>query len=134
MHEALTLAGVAVAVVTFNDWVSLAVPFGTPSAKARTLLSRLHVYAGTSDAVALRYAHEILLRRTEARRVCMVLTDGRGQIDGIKRQIASGENLGLSTLGVGIQADISDVYPQSVNVWELDDLGRAALSQMKVAA
>lgn len=67
-------------------------------------------------------------------RVCIVLTDGLGDEYNVKRQIASGENLGLTTLAIGIESDISHVYPQSVNVWELSDLGRAALGQLKVAA
>lgn len=134
MYEALAHAGAQVTVVTFCDAISVAVPWGSTPAKARSLLRKARTGGGTQDYHALRYAHEMLLHRHEPRRVCIVLTDGLGDEYNVKRQIASGENLGLTTLAIGIESDISHVYPQSVNVWELSDLGRAALGQLKVAA
>ena len=134
IHEALTLAGCSVCVLTFNSTVSMSVPFGAPTVKARASLERVECFDGTNDSFAVRYGHEVLLHRKEARRVLMVLTDAGGQQDEVKVQIKAGEALGISTVGVGIQSDIAAVYKVGVNVWELEDLGRAALGQLKLAA
>ncbi len=134
IHEALTLAGCAVSVLTFNNTVSVAVPFGAPPVKARNALERVMCTEGTNDSFAVRYGHEVLLHRQESRRVLMVLTDAGGQQEEVKAQIKAGEALGISTVGVGIQSDVAAVYKVGVNVWELEDLGRAALGQLKLAA
>ena len=134
IHEALTLAGCSVCVLTFNSTVSMSVPFGAPAVKARAALERVECFDGTNDSFAVRYGHEVLLHRKEARRVLMVLTDAAGQQAEVIDQIKAGEALGISTVGVGIQANIDAVYRVGVNVWKLDDLGRAALGQLKLAA
>ena len=57
-------------------------------------------------------------------------------MDNMKAQIAAGEALGITTLGVGIGLDVSEIYGarNCVTVRNPKDLGTAAFSKMKMAA
>lgn len=134
IHEALTLAGCAVSVMSFHTTVAQVIPFGVNPVRAKTILPRVRLGGGTNDFQALMYAHEVLMHRPEERRVCMVLTDAGGQQDSVRHQIKSAEALGISTIGIGIQSRVGHVYSSSVDVFHLQELGTAALSQLKLAA
>jgi hypothetical protein len=66
--------------------------------------------------------------------VVFVLTDGYGHIEATRAQAISGENLGITTVGVGIGGDVSRVYTQSVVVENGGNLGDASFKQIKLAA
>ena len=63
-----------------------------------------------------------------------VITDGDGAKEDAKSQVEAGERLGITTIGVGIQYNVSDVYSNNVNVRTIEDLGSASFKQIKLAA
>lgn len=133
--DALASAEVEVGLLSFTGRVSIPAPIGTSPAKIRNLLSRLDADGGTAEDAAVRVGVDTLLARNEARRVLFILTDGVGAAAETARQLSkSAQNLGITVVGVGILADVADVYPQSVNVYNLSDLGNAVFSQIKLAA
>lgn len=137
LADTLTAAGVNVAVVTFDLQASVAVPFDSGR---RTVLDTITRIRGgeqyTDDWYALRLAHDLLLRRQEGRKVVFFISDGCGMIDSMRAQVQAGAALGITTLGVGIQLDVSDIYgaQNSITVHKPQDLGTAAFSRMKLAA
>lgn len=134
--DSLKAAQVEVAVVSFGDSVSTLVDFGAPAARIKQMVRRLVAVGSTNDFEAVRHAHGMLLRRPEARKVCIVLTDGDGHGMAVKRQCMSGQALGITTIGIGIgtQNSAEKWYTNPVKVANLSDLATTALSQIKVAA
>lgn len=133
--ETLTAAGVDVCVTAFADEVSIIKPWAMTSKKALTLLPRVHVFGGTNDSMALSHAHGLLLRHGAPRRVCFVLTDGDGNdVSATIAQVEAGQRLGITTIGVGILHGVGHVYPQSVRVNKLSDLGNLLFKHIKLAA
>jgi cobalamin biosynthesis protein CobT len=131
--DVLDRAGVSTAVLSFNHGTSLVKDWNERKALGLDALSRLTPSGGTNDFFAVRYAHKLLLQRREARKVCIVLTDGNGEPEATARQVQAGTNLGITTLGVGIELDVSRVYPQNIKVDNLADLGAASFKQIKLA-
>lgn len=137
LADTLTAAGVNVAVITFDRQASVAVPFDTSRRAVLDTVRR--IYGGeqhTNDWAAVRTAHDMLLQRHEARRVVFVVSDGCGHVDAMRAQIKAGETMGITTLGVGIALDVSDIYgaQNCITVRKPADLGTAAFSRMKLAA
>jgi cobalamin biosynthesis protein CobT len=132
--ETLHHAGVATAVLTFGNVVSMLKPFEMHYRKAFPLLERVKSGGGTNDAPALAYAHRLLYCRPEARKVAFVITDGVGDRDVTYEQAETGARLGVTTIGVGIQHDVSQSYPINVTVNSLADLGSVAFNKLKLAA
>jgi cobalamin biosynthesis protein CobT len=130
----LQRAGVAVALVTFGDVSSVAIPFNTPTPKALETLRRIDSGGSTNDYAALKQAHDMLLARPESRKVCFVLTDGNGAVDDAKEQVNAGTNLGITTIGIGMELDVSEVYPINITVNRLSTLATASLAKIKLAA
>jgi cobalamin biosynthesis protein CobT len=120
--------------LTFDNFTSLLVPFNTPVAKAKTIMKKFKTNGSTNDYFAIRYAHEQLLARPESRRVTFVLTDGRGNVDAVKKQIESGNRMGITTVGVGIGIDVSFVYDRHVNIMQIRELATASFKQIKLVA
>jgi len=81
----------------------------------------------------VRFSHEDLFRRPEERKILIVITDGQGDTVNTKEQIKSGERLGITTLGIGVELDVSDTYTQYVNIKDLQDLANASFKQIKLA-
>jgi hypothetical protein len=131
--ESLNAAGVATCVLTFANDTSVLKPWAMPVKKALGEIKGVRCGGSTNDYFAVRYAHELLLARSEARRVCFVITDGGGAYS-TALQVKSGQHLGLTTVGVGIGVDISDTYPQAVCIDDVSKLGEVAFSQIKLAA
>jgi Mg-chelatase subunit ChlD len=132
--ETLEAAGVKSAIVTFGSQVSLAAGFDTRAKAKVRVLERIGSGGSTNDYAAIRYAHDLLRGRPEARKVCFVLTDGDGNRQAARQQAQAGEALGITTIGVGIKHNVSGVYTQAVQVNDMADLGRVALGQIKLAA
>lgn len=132
--DTLSQAGVPTAVVTFNHSVSVFKPWNMPAKKTKGLLECVVTQGSTNDYAAVQYAHGMLLRRPEARRVCFVLTDGEGEPDATRAQCESGTRLGITTIGIGILQPVAHVYPNAVRVDNVNDLGTVAFTKLKLAA
>jgi cobalamin biosynthesis protein CobT len=131
--DTLSKAGVATSVVTFGCEVSLLKDFNVPYQRVRPMLERLQSGGGTQDFTALSYAHGLLLNRQEERKVCFFLTDGIGNADACREQALSGENLGITTIGVGIRSDVTHIYNNAVTIEKLEDMGTVAFDKLKLA-
>lgn len=132
--DTLNRAGVKTAVVTFAYETSVLKPFGMNVAQAKKRVLSLRMGGSTNDYFAVRYCHEMLLHRPEERKVLFVLTDGEGDTRETRQQVMSGERLGITTVGVGIQLDVSNVYPNNIKVADSNDLAGASFKQIKLAA
>ena len=118
-----------------NDLYRLRDFGSTPALKTRATLERIRTGGSTNDYAAIRLAHQMLLRHHATRRVAFVLGDGVGDRANASRQVRQGENLGISTIGIGIGYDVRSVYGAgSVRVDRPADLGRVAFQKMKGAA
>ena len=134
LAETLKAARVEVSIVAFGDCFSVVKGFNEPLNKATRAFNRIRNGGGTEDFAAVKLAHQLLLSHPAQRKVCFVITDGVGDTLNTNAQCVSGEALGITTIGLGIQHHVSAAYPQSVRVDNLADLGRAAFDKIKVAA
>jgi uncharacterized protein YegL len=132
--ETLDAAGVKTAVVCFGGQISVPKGFSKSAKQASTLLGTVKDGGGTNDYAALRYAHQMLAQRPERRKIAFVITDGYGKPDAVQQQVASGKALGVTTIGIGIGADVGWIYGQAVTVRDIADLGNASFKQIKLAA
>lgn len=130
----LEAAGVKTAVVAFGTTVSVPKGFSKNAKQASAALGRVKSGGGTNDYAALRYAHQMLALRPENRKIAFVITDGRGRPDEVRQQVESGKALGITTIGIGIKENISDIYGQAVAIDDIADLGNASFKQIKLAA
>jgi Mg-chelatase subunit ChlD len=130
----LEAAGVKTAVVAFGTSVSVPKGFAKNAKRASAELGRVSAGGGTNDYAALRYAHQMLALRPENRKIAFVITDGRGRPDEVRQQVKSGNALGITTIGIGIKENISDIYGQAVEIDDIADLGNASFKQIKLAA
>jgi len=131
--ETLEQARVSTAVFTFGDYVSMVKPFGMNVRKASQAIRQITTDGGTNDYFAIKYGHEMLYNRSESRRILFVITDGDGHVQEVKRQVHSGSQLGVTTIGIGIGVDVSNVYANSITVRNFSDLGNASFKQIKLA-
>lgn len=134
MLETLNAAGVKTAVVCFGSYISVPKGFNKSTKQASAQLKTVVQGGGTNDYTALRYAHQMLALRHERRKIAFVITDGRGNPCGVRQQVASGNALGLTTIGIGIKADVSDIYGNAVTVRDVTDIGSVSFKQIKLAA
>ena len=131
--DSLDRAQVATCLLSFNDETSVVKSWSDSKTKAIAALSKVNAESGTNDHFAVRYAHKLLAQRPEQRKVCIVLSDGCGRVVETARQVLEGEAMGITTVGIGIQSDVTKVYPQSVMVKDLSDLGAASFKSIKLA-
>lgn len=129
--DALHSAQVQTAIVTFGSNVALSVPFGTVPSKAKSIISQVSSDSSTNDFAAIKYAHDLLRQRREARKICFVITDGCGHRDATKQQCKSGESFDITTIGVGIGIPVGDVYPHAVWVQNASDLAKVSFGAIK---
>ena len=134
MLDTLNKAQVASAVLTFGSSASVLKDWVCPTVKAIAKLGAIDSGGSTNDYFAVRYAHEMLLHRTEQRKLVFVITDGEGNVEATSEQVKVGQRLGITTVGIGIKHDVSHVYPQSVKISDLADLGNESFKQIKLAA
>lgn len=132
--DTLQRAQVATCMLAFGSFTSVIKPFTEHATKAKARIARVRTGGSTNDYFAVRYAHKLLMSRPEQRKLCFVITDGQGKPDLLRKQIATGENLGITTIGVGIELDVGFVYPQSVQVNNAADLAAVSFKQIKLAA
>ena len=132
--DTLTRAGVATCVLTYGDYTAVLKPWDMNYKKANDLMTRIETGGGSNDYFAIRYGHGLLLQRTEERKVMFVITDGDGHRQRAREQAQRGERLGITTIGVGIQHNVSRVFDNNVHVETIADLGSASFKQIKLAA
>ena len=132
--ETLDAAGVKTAVLCFGTQISVPKGFNKNAKQASALLGTVKQGGNTNDYAALRYAHQMLAQRPERRKIAFVITDGFGKPDAVIQQVASGKALGVTTIGIGIGADVGWIYGQAVTVKDIADLGNASFKQIKLAA
>ena len=131
--DTLHKAQVQTCVLTFGSQTSVLKPFGQHPARCAQALRSIYSGGGTNDYFAVRYAHKLLLNRPEERKICMVITDGYGSVDRVRDQVQVGDRLGVTTIGIGIELDVSSIYKQSVNIQSAKDLGVVSFKQIKLA-
>jgi Mg-chelatase subunit ChlD len=134
LADSLKRAGAKVSILTFGDAVSVLKSFDDPSPKMLQRLALVRDGGSTNDYTAIRYSHQLLMNRPEERKVLFVLTDGVGDQQSARSQCLAGDNLGITTIGVGILENISDTYPQSIRINNVNELGTASFKQIKLAA
>ena len=134
MMDTLTRAGVSVCVMAFSDNTSIVKPFGMPLAQGKKRVMRLRECGSTNDYYGVKVAHDVLRVRPEERKVLFVITDGDGDMIATHSQVAAGERLGITTIGVGVQLNVSGVYPNNIHVEDAADIGKASFKQIKLAA
>jgi hypothetical protein len=132
--DTLGRAQVATAVLTFGTCVAVQKTFEMPSKKGIEALRHVADGGGTDDYFGVRYAHKLLLNRSEQRKICFVLTDGDGRTALCREQVEVGERLGITTIGLGIEHNVGHVYPQHASVQDLSQLGSVSFKQIKLAA
>lgn len=131
--ETLQKSQVATCVLTFGSSTAVIKPWGEHHVKVAPKLNSLRDGGGTNDYFAVRYAHKLLLGRPEERKIAIVITDGQGRPNYVREQCKAGARLGVTTIGIGIQLDVSSVYPNSVRVRTASDLGAVSFKQIKLA-
>ena len=134
MLDTLHKAGVKTMVVTFGGQASILKQWAMLVPRALEQISKVGSGSDTNDYAALRFSHEMLHGRPESRKVVFVITDGEGQKADVRAQCEAGVNLGITTIGVGIELDVSESYPVSVTVEDAANLGKVAFKQIKLAA
>jgi len=132
--DTLTRAGVKVSLHTFGSRTSVFKGFDEPLARGLSKLAHVSNGGDTNDYQAIRYAHEVLAYRPEARKAVFVITDGEGNAQAAAAQVKSGEALGISTVGIGIKHDVDHIYPKSICINSADDIGNVSFKQIKLAA
>jgi hypothetical protein len=132
--ETLRRAQVATSVVAFGDAPMVVKGFNTSVPKGLSNMSRMVDLGATNDYIAVRYAHSALLNRPEQRKICFVITDGEGDRVTTKEQCEIGARLGITTIGIGIDLNVSDVYPQAITVSNMSELGTVSFNKIKLAA
>jgi hypothetical protein len=132
--DTLNRAGVATCIMAFGSYTSVIKPWNMSAAQGKRMVSSLREDGSTNDYFAIRVAHDLLHVRPETRKVLFVLTDGEGKVDAAKDQVETGERLGITTIGVGIELKVGNVYRNNVYVREIKDLGAASFKGIKLAA
>ena len=135
MLDVLDRAGCATSIVTFGTRTSLLKPWGMGKNQARQLLERIKNGHDNSDSTALRFAHTLLMKRPEQRKVAFILCDG-GVVEheekACREQAMTGERLGITTIGVGIEENLSRMYPNNITV-DRRNLAETSFKQIKLA-
>ena len=132
--DTLRRAQVSTAVMAFGDNPVVVKDFKTSVPKALDRMSRMVDFGATNDYIAVRAAHGMLLNTPEQRKICFVITDGEGDRVSTKEQCEIGARLGITTIGIGIDLSVSDVYPQAITVSDMSELATVSFNKIKLAA
>jgi hypothetical protein len=128
-----SLRGIPHVVMGFADKVYMLKSWTHPQERFKGVCKRLSPCGGTQDYSANRHAQALLLHRGEKRRIVFVITDGMGNPE-TAALVKSGERMGIQTIGIGIGLDVKSVYPKSIRVNDVAELGKASFRQIKLAA
>lgn len=136
LMDTLHKANVSTMILAFGCSTSILKPWDMNPKRAIADLAKIACGGGTNDYFAIRTAHDELLRRPEQRKICFVMTDGDGDFREVKKQIKSGNALGITTVGVGIGSDarVDGLYDNPIKVLNMSDLGNASFKRIKLAA
>lgn len=136
LMDTLHKANVSTMIMAFGCETSIIKPWDMNPKRVLADLARIGCGGGTNDYFAVRLAHEELLRRPEHRKICFVMTDGDGDVREVKAQVKSGNNLGITTVGVGIGANamVHGIYDNPIKILDMADLGNASFARIKLAA
>lgn len=129
--DTLRRANVKVQVMSFNHSIAVLNDWNEPAQKVTDLMSRVSVVGSTNDYVALRMAHKSLSQRPEQRKVCFVISDGCGAREHTRAQVLSGARMGITTIGIGIADDVSDIYDNYVNLKDASDLANVSFKAIR---
>ena len=132
--ETLDKAQVKTCVLAFGSFTTVVKPFNEHVAKALPKINGIRMGGSTNDYFAVRYAHKLLLQRPEQRKICFVITDGIGKPDNVRAQCNIGTNLGITTIGIGIEQKVNHAYPDSVWIADAKELASVSFRQIKLAA
>jgi Mg-chelatase subunit ChlD len=133
IHQAVKAAGGDVLVAAFGRTVCKVADWSAPTVKVAKALERVPDNGCTNDARAIRFCGDLLLKRSEARRILFVLTDGDGDVEMARANVETLERLGVTVIGIGIGLDVSGVYPNNVRVNDASALASASFKQIKLA-
>jgi hypothetical protein len=135
LHAAATAAGASVAVDAFSIATTPVIGWGAPTAKLAGLIAKINPNYNTNDYQAVRLAGDKLLARPEQRKILIVITDGNGDRERTAKHVAALERCGVIVIGIGIMlnSEMTDVYPSSISVKNLQDLASASFKHIKVA-
>lgn len=133
IHQAVKAAGGDVLVAAFGRTVSKVADWSAPTVKVAKALERVPDNGCTNDARAIRFCGDLLLKRSEARRILFVLTDGDGDVEMARANVDTLERLGVTVIGIGIGLDVSKVYPNNIRVNDASALAAASFKQIKLA-
>ena len=62
------------------------------------------------------------------------MTDGVGDKINCREQCRAAQALGITVIGVGIGYNVSDIYPNSVRISSVAELGQVMFDKIKLAA
>lgn len=133
IHQAVKAAGGEVLVAAFGRTISKVADWGAPTVKVAKALERVPDSGSTNDAQAIRFCGDLLLKRSEERRILFVLTDGEGDCEMTRANVDTLERLGVTVIGIGIGLDVAGVYPNNVRVNDGNALAAASFKQIKLA-
>ena len=133
IHQAVKAAGGEVLVAAFGRTISKVADWGAATVKVAKALERVPDNGSTNDAQAVRFCGNLLLKRSEERRILFVLTDGEGDVEMTRANVDTLERLGVTVIGIGIGLDVSNVYPNNVRVNDGNALASASFKQIKLA-
>lgn len=93
------------------------------------------------DGESVEVAARRLMRRTEPRKVLIVLSDGFPAADGyvhgalyrhLKETVEATEKAGIEVIGIGIQSDsVKQFYPKNIVLNKVEDLPKAVMGELK---
>lgn len=126
-------AGVDTALMIYGDQTCVAKPFGKSHRTVAEMIRSIENAGNSNDYHALRTAHAMLLQHRAQRKMVLVLTDGVGDQQATAEQAEAGERLGITTIGVGINYDVDNVYRVNVRVDDVAALGSVAFSKLRIA-
>ena len=133
IHQAVRAAGGEVMVAAFGRTVCKVADWGAPTVKVAKALEYVPDNGLTNDARAIRFCGDLLLKRSEQRRILFVLTDGNGDLELARANVDTLERLGITVIGVGIGLDVSNVYKNNIRVNNANALASASFKQIKLA-
>lgn len=146
------LNGVKVATATFpavgafldneNEIISVIHTFHQRPERFAKRFMAITSSAYTPTAEALLWAGNELVKRNESRKIIFLMTDGIPERASTSKKVYAGltkeirislEQEGIEVIGIGINIDVSEIFPRSVVVKNLEDLSSSVFSVMSDA-